>query len=168
MDACQKNIQQFLDRQLEQWSGLVSGCQESNLQSWLAFKPGEGRTYLGTERVTYSFRSLSQPRFENGVFFYFQEDLLSFIATDHWSFDRQECVDLRQSLGEPAHRLDFYWRNLKIESGEFVYADKGISLGIVPDTELIVSVVVFPPCTLHDYKSKYYNITLAREFNPDE
>lgn len=146
----------------------MSDCQESNLQTWLAFNPGEGRTHQGTGHVTYRFRSLSYRGFGERVLFYFDQDLLDLIATEYWSFDRQESVELVQQLGEPAHRLDLYWRNPQIAAGEFVYTDRGISLGIIPDTQLIVSVVVYPPCTLDYYKAKYYNITPAREFNSDE
>jgi hypothetical protein len=164
---CRKNIQQFLDRNLKQWNGLISGCQESTLQTWLPFNPGEGRTHLGAELVTYRFRLLSSPGFGAGVRFYFDQNLLALMGTEYWSFDRQECVKLVQQLGEPAYRLDLYWRNLQVEAGEFVYPDRGVSLGIIPDTQLIVSVAVYPPCTLNDYKAKYYNNTPVREFNSD-
>src|SRR6266849_3051237 len=110
MDPCRKSIQQFLDRNIEHWTGLEAGCKEEDLTRWLAFNPGTGVTHRGTENVAYTFRSLSHSGFIEGVFFHFNQNLLSFLATDYWSFDQQECASLVRQLGEPAQRLDFYWR----------------------------------------------------------
>ena len=104
MDQCEKTIRQFLDRDLDHWAGLAEGCEESQLESWLEFRPGEGITHRGTEFVTYRFRSLAQPGFGEGVSFYFEEDRLSFIATESWPLDADGSVELLRRLGEPAHR----------------------------------------------------------------
>jgi hypothetical protein len=164
MDTCQKTIQQFLDRDLEHWAGLAEGCEESQLENWLEFRPGEGITHRGAEFVTYRFRSLAQPGRGEGVFFYFEKDRLSFIATDDWPLDRDESVELRRRLGEPANRLDLHWSNMILDDAELVYSDRGLSLGVIPETELFAMVMVFPPCTLDIYLAKYRHITPAREF----
>ena len=165
MDGCQKTIQQFLDRDLEHWNGLAEGCQESQLETWLAFNPGQGITLRGAERVPYRFRSLVQPGFKEGVFFYFEEDRLSFMATEFWSFDAGECAELMKRLGEPSHRLDFHWQNIEFEDAELVYAERGISLGVIPETQVIAFVMVFPPCSLDVYVARYQHTTPVREFD---
>lgn len=164
MDLCQKTIRQFLDRDLEHWAGLAEGCEESQLESWLEFRPGEGITHRGTEVVAYRFRSLAQPGFGEGVFFYFEKDRLSFIATESWPLNADENVELRRRLGEPAHRLDFCWSNMVFDDAELVYADRGLSIGIIPETQAIAMVMVFPPCTLDVYLAKYRDTTPPREF----
>ena len=165
MDTCQKTIRHFLDRDLEYWAGLAEGCEESQLESWLEFRPGEGITHRGAEFVTYRFRSLAQPGFGEGVFFYFEEDRLSFIATESWRLDADESVELLRRLGEPAHRLDLHWSNMIFDAAELVYTDRGFSLGVIPETRMIAMVMVFPPCTLDVYLSKYRHITPTREFD---
>jgi len=164
MDECRKNIQTFLERKLDQWSGLNADCHESTLHTWLPFNQGAGSAHLGADYVTYTFRAAIYAGFERSVFFYFQKGLLRMIATEYWSFDREECVQIKERLGTPEHQLDFSWRNLKFENGEYVYHNRGLALGVVPDTQLIVSVVVYPPCTLEVYQAKYHNIASTREF----
>lgn len=164
MDACQKTIRQFLDHDLEHWAGLAEDCEESQLASWLAFRPGEGITHRGAEFVTYRFRALPQAGFSEGVFFYFEDDRLGFIATESWPVDADGSVELVRSLGEPAHRLDLHWSNMIFDDAELVYADRGLSLGVIPETHAIVMVMVFPPCTLETYLAKYRHTTPTREF----
>lgn len=75
---------------------------------------------------------------------------------------------MKEQLGEPAHRLDFHWKNQKFSASEFVYTGKGISLSIIPETGVIASVQVFPPCAIEIYESRYYNSSPVREFQSDE
>ena len=165
MDVCEKTIRQFLDRDLEHWAGLAEGCEESQLESWLEFRPGEGIAHRGTEFVTYRFRSLPQPGFGEGVFFYLAEDRLRFIATESWPLAADESAELRRRLGEPAHRLDLHWSNMIFDDAELVYTDRGLSLGVIPETQAIATVMVFPPCTLDVYLSKYRHTSPTREFD---
>jgi hypothetical protein len=164
MSSCKTVIQQFLDRSLESWTGLPTGCREEELAKWLAFNQGQGVTRRGSDHVAYTFRSLPYPGFIEGAFFYFDQGVLSFISTDYWSFDREECARAMRQLGEPTHRLDFNWGNEKIEAGEWVFTERGITLGVIPATQILATVMVFPPCTLSAYEAKYHRTTLAREF----
>jgi hypothetical protein len=161
---CKQNIEQFLQRNIGQWTGLEADCNKVDIMTWYSFNEGEGITYFGTQNAEYTFHSLQYPGFTEGIFFYFDHDKLCCIATEYWSFDKQECAKLLRETGKPMHRLDLYWRNDIIENGEWVHPDKGITLGVIPATKLIIRVIVYPKCTLNTYKSRYYNTRLAREF----
>ena len=164
MDACQQNISEFLGRDIGQWSGLATGCRKEDLAGWLPFSEGAGKAFFGTKNVDYAFRALIHEGFIGPVMFYFHDDELSFMATEFWSLDEKECASLLQQLGEPGDRLDFFWRDEKIESGEWIHVGRGITLGVIPATRLIAKVTIYPPCTLKDYEEKYYNTKLIREF----
>lgn len=164
MNSCKQNIEEFLNRNIGSWTGLKGHCQQSDVTTWFAFNEGEGVIYFGADQVAYTFRSLQSAHFTAGVFFYFNEARLHFIATEYWSFEPQECAELLQQLGAPAHQLDFYWRDKIIENGEWLYLSKGIAVGVIPATQLIAWMMVFPPCTLSYYQANYYNTSLAREF----
>ena len=161
---CEQNIRQFLARHIHQWAGLPANCKKSDITAIFPFNDGEGVAYFGTNNVKYQFRALSSERFSEEVFFYFLSIQLSHIATEYWSFDQRECADILRSLGKPMHRLDFFWKQRAIAGGELLYPDKGIAIGVIPETGLIALVTVFCPCTEDVYKESYWNTRHAREF----
>jgi hypothetical protein len=161
--TCREQIEQFLQRNLWHWTGLDAGCRKSDVTTWLPFQEGEGVVRLGTRKVEYTFRALQHRGFTEGVFFYFDRDTLSAIATEYWSFDRDTCAALLEQQGEPPHRLDFYWRDQKVDNGESVYPERGITVGVVPESGVIAKVMVYPSCSLETYRERYYETELARE-----
>ena len=164
MDASEQNIRRFLSRQIGQWTGLSSNGKKREIISAFSFNPGEGIAHCGTRNVDYEFRALPFEEFLEPVYFYFLRDQLSHIATEFWSFDHQECAQILRSLGSPPRSLNFTWRQQMIVDGELIYPDKGIAIGLIPDTGLIALVTVFSPCTLNVYKENYWNTNDAREF----
>jgi len=164
MNICEQNIRRFLFRHIDQWTGLSANCEKSEIIALYSFNEGEGVTHFGLKNVEYQFRSLSFQGFSEGVFFYFFCEQLSHIAAEYWSYDRHECADILQNIGEPADRLDFVWKTQTIADSELLYPDKGIAIGVIPDTGLIALVTVFPPCTEIVYKEKYWNTKHSREF----
>lgn len=166
MSACREQIDRFLNRALGEWTGLDAGCTTSDVVTALPVEEGEGLAHAGERNVAYTFRALCHPGFGNPVFFYFDGDALSAIATDYWSFNREECAALLAQLGDPPHRLVLHWRDDTIADGERVYPERGLTIGVVPATGLIVSVMVYPSCTLEAYLERYYRTAPAREFRP--
>jgi hypothetical protein len=164
MGICEQNIGQFLFRRIDQWAGLSASCKKSEVTALYSFNDGEGVTHCGLKNVECRFRSLTFKGFFQEIYFYFVRDQLSHMATEFWSFDRQECADILRLLGEPAHRLEFAWKEQTLANSELLYPDKGIALGVIPETSLIASVTVFPPCTKQVYKENYWNTKLSREF----
>jgi len=164
MNICEQNISQFLFRHIDQWTGLSANCAKSEIIALYSFNEGEGVVHSGVKNVEYQFRSLPFNGFSEQVYFYFFRDLLSHISTEFWSYDRRECADILQQLGEPPHRLNFAWKAQTIADGELLYPDKGIAIGVIPDTGLIASVTVFSPCTENSYKENYWNRQHSREF----
>ena len=39
---------------------------------------------------------------------------------------------------------------------------------VLPDTQLIVTVTVFPPCSIQDFRARYESSSLSREFGRPE
>jgi hypothetical protein len=167
MDPCRNSIERFLQRQIGRWRGLPRGCKAEEIANWLSFNDGAGRALYGADRVEYEFRSLTYAGFTSGVFFYFSRGDLEFISTEYWSFDAAECAAVLGELGNPESKLDFFWKTDKIESGEWVYAARGISVAVVPATQLIAMVTAFPPCAPDVYSARYRSTALAREFRGD-
>lgn len=164
MNACEENLRQFLSRRIEQWTGLNTNCEKSEVLALFAFNEGEGVAHYGTNNVEYQFRALRYEGFFEQVYFYFSGDQLSHIAAEFWSFDSQVCADILRHLGEPTDRVDFAWKERIIAGSEMLYSDRGLAVGLVPDTNLFGLVTVFPPCSVNVYRENYWNTKLAREF----
>ncbi len=163
MSACQTTIDAFIGRDFKNWIGLPDGCVERDITKEYSFREGAGATLRGKTQVAYSFRVLSHPGFANGVEFYFSDDKLQFLETEFWSNDPDEYSRIVALVGEPAHRLDFHWRDWCIPSGICLWPRHGISAGLT-QTGLIVCMTVFPPCTREVFEQRYYQISGSREF----
>jgi hypothetical protein len=164
MDDCEQHIRQLLRKQIVQWIGLSPNCPKSEVIASFSFNEGEGISRYGTKYIEYQFRVLPFEGFPEGVFFYFLREQLSHISAAFWSFDRQECANILQQLGEPAQRLNFSWGQQTIPDSELIYPANGIAIGLIPASGLIALVKVFAPCTTTIYKERYWNTKHAREF----
>jgi hypothetical protein len=164
MSDCEENLRRFLLRRIGQWSGLSNNCKKREVLALFAFNEGEGVTHFGTNNVEYQFHALRYEGFVAPAYFYFLRDQLSHITAEFWSFDPQMCADILRQLGEPRCRLEFAWKERMIPDSELLYADRGIAVGVIPETGLFGLVTVFPSCAINLYKENYWNTKLAREF----
>jgi hypothetical protein len=164
MSECKTNIDAFLAKDFKNWRGLPAGCLKQDIKLWYAFRDGVGSSRRGKAQIEYSFRALSHPGFTHGVEFHFGDDKLQLLETEFWSNNPDECSRLLMLIGEPEYRLNFYWRNWSVPSGLWLWPQQGISIGLAPETGLIVCMTVFPPCTREVYEQRYYQISGVREF----
>ena len=157
LSPCRSRLEQFLRRDLEGWNGLPHGCAEQEISRWLPLREGEGIVHLGVEMIGYRFRVAETVGFGEPVRLYFQDGTLSLVRTGLWSVDRADCDRLLQVLGEPDARLDLMFGIRLIEAGEWVYATRGLTLGVIPDTGLLATVSVFPPCGVAAYRRRFWD-----------
>ncbi len=162
MEDC--GVGRLLERRLADWSGLGEGCREADLARSLPLREGEGMAHLGSGAEEYRFRVMAPPGFVDAVFLYFRGDVLALVRTDYWSLDAAECAALLEALGEPEHRMELVWKNDAIPDGDRVWPGRGIALGVIPETGIVVRVALFPPCTLADYEARYRSTEPVREF----
>lgn len=167
MSDCLERVDRFLRRDLGRWAGLDAACTAADVAQ-LRFEEGQAIARLGRSNVEYVFRVLRHAGFDEGVTFYFDGDALRVIETEYWSLDPGRCGTLLEELGEPAQRVDLQWRDRRVDGGELVFADRGLAIGVLPETGVIVRVAGFAPCPLETYRDHYYHTTLAREFRSRE
>lgn len=163
-NPCPQTLAQFLSRDLAGWRGLTEGCSFQDVASCVPLLPGEGVARLGTDIVEYRFRAAETAGFTEPVRLYFQDDLLALVRSGVWSFDRAECARLLRELGDPPDRLDLSFAMGVIDDGSWVYANRGLTLGVIPDTGIIVSVAAYPPCTLDAFIRRLDDREPPREF----
>ncbi|MUL63096.1 hypothetical protein BOO86_01355 [Mycobacterium sp. CBMA 234] len=152
-------------RELASWDGLPAGCLEHDIEEWLPLRPGDGIAHFGSGITEYRFRVAAETAdFPEPVRLYLCDDELMLIRTGVWSFDRDECVRLLDQFGNPPDRADLIFGMGVIPGGEWVYAAKGLALGVVPETGVIASVSAYKPCTVNFYLQNFHDIERAREF----
>jgi hypothetical protein len=95
---------------------------------------------------------------------HFRDGDLAAIRTEYWSFDAFECAALLESLGEPQHRLDLLWLDQVHADGEWVYSERGLTLGVVPQSGLIVTASVYPALDQAAYLANFAKVRPGREF----
>ena len=161
--TCKNAVDILLRKQIDQWAGLPAACKKTDLEANFVFLEGAGTLFTGTETIKYAYTALQHDKFESAVLFNFFDEKLCFITTEYWSFSVEECNDIVDKFQHPEHHLDFYWKSQCIKHGEWVYADRGITLCIIPETGLIVKVIVYPVCDIDYYKRKYYYEDLGEE-----
>jgi hypothetical protein len=163
-NVCKDRLDQFLRRELATLEGLPTTCTEQDVARSRPLRPGEGIAYLGSERVEYRFRVVEAVGFIEPVRLYFGGAALCLVRTGLWSTDRAECERLLRDLGDPQDRLNLAFGMGMIADGEWVYAARGLTLGVIPDTGLIASVAAYPPCSVDKYRRYFYDGEPAREF----
>jgi hypothetical protein len=163
-NVCKDRLEQFLRRELAGWEGLPKKCAEQDVARSLPLRPGEGIAYLGSERVEYRFRVVEAVGFIEPVRLYFREGALCLVRTGLWSTERAECERLLRDLGDPQDRLNLVFGMGMIADGEWVYAARGLTLGVIPDTGLIAGVAAYRPCSVDKYRRCFYDGEPAREF----
>jgi hypothetical protein len=164
MDACRTAVTQFFARDLRGWSGLVEGCPQTDVLTWFRPLEGAGTARLGTDDIDYTVRAVEADGFNEPVMMHFRDEVLALMRTEYWSFHAFECAALLESLGEPSARADLVWRERVHMGAEWVYAERGLTLGVVPQTGLIVTVSAYPAGDPASYLSQFAKRRPGRAF----
>ncbi|HLY03054.1 MAG TPA: hypothetical protein VKR56_11255 [Candidatus Cybelea sp.] len=162
--ACKYRLEQLLRKELADWQGLPEACAEEDVARSFPLRPGEGIAHFGSELVEYRFRVIESAGFTEPVRLYFRDATLRLVRTGLWSTDRAECAQLLRDLGDPPDRLDLTFDVRTIAGGEWVYAARGLTLGVIPDTGLIAAMAAYPPCSIKAYRQSFYDVEPVREF----
>lgn len=161
--SCQHQLAYILSRDLNAW-GLTDGCTEQSVAQWLPLLAGEGIAHLGTEMVEYRFRVAEAPGFSESLRLYFRHDTLRMVRTGLWSTDRVQTDRMLRNLGDPDDRLDLVFGVQSIAGGEWVYASRGLSVAVVPDTGVIVDVAAYQPSSVDTFQRWLNDCSPPREF----
>jgi hypothetical protein len=157
-------LEQFIRRDLVGWMGLSGTCAEPDVARWLPLREGEGVVRLGSEMIDYRLRVTEATAFAEPVRLLFRDATLCLVRTGMLSTDRAECERLLRDLGDPPDRLDLVFGMGIVANGEWVYAARGLTLGVIPETGLIASVAAYWPSSPDSYRRYFHNSEPAREF----
>lgn len=163
MMRCRSAAERFVAKDLRSWPGLPADCPADGLEDWFPRLVGEGHGTLGSDGLEYRFHAVMADGFPEAVRLYTSRGLLAVIRAEYWAVDPAEIAATLDDLGEPAERQDLVWRYQVIAGGEWVYADRGLAFGVLPETGAIVTAAGFTPCSARVYSRCYAATETTRE-----
>jgi hypothetical protein len=146
-----REVEQFLARELRGWVGLAPDCDADEALDGLTTTAHPAGVRLGTDDVAYETLTLLATGMNEPVTVYVRHGVLALLRTEYWSFDAFECAALLEALGDPSDRSELVWRERRVPDAEWLYAERGLALGVLPETSLIVTASGFAPTTADDY-----------------
>src|SRR5262245_5106847 len=110
MSTCQREIEQFLARDLRGWTGLTPGCGADDALVGLTATSNPAAVRLGSDDVAYQTMTVVVTGMNEPTTVHVRDNVVGLLRTEYWSFDAFECAALLETLGEPADRAELVWR----------------------------------------------------------
>jgi hypothetical protein len=146
---------------LEEWPGLAASCPLADVERVLAVpdKPARGSGFLGEDRRTLAWLSASGGGFPDSIRVWLDGDQVVLLEAP--VLEKPKGFDaLIGKLGSPAAKLDAIFSNVKMAKSEWVYPDRGLTLFVNPDNQVVLRVAAYRRTTLDDYRKRLRPITL--------
>jgi hypothetical protein len=150
--ACVVALKAFAWPDLDGWRGLPAGCGIGDLQAAWGFRDDgwRGSGYLGDDSRALEWVSATPAGFPDSVRVWLDGDHM--VLLDAPILGKPSDLEiLATKLGVPAAKLDSYF-NVKIEEGEWVYPERGLTLFINPENRVPLRAVAYVPTTLDEYR----------------
>jgi hypothetical protein len=151
--GCTEAIAPVLRWDLAAFHGLPS-CSREALASALRTLPlsGEGRSRLGEPGKTRDFIVLPIAGTPRGAKVWFDGNRV--ISMMIQLPPVPNVTVLFQALGAPAARLDGQWDVVRVPQGEWVWPDRGMTLGLDNSGSKVVRAYFYAPTSVADWKDR--------------
>jgi len=144
---CQDALKRFAQQHFEQWTGLPTNCSLVEvLAQFKRLNNGVGYGTLGTEPA--QFLMVVVPNYPEPVRVWYRSEQVVLLDVAYPDFLKGKVA----ALGEPAARLDYYWKRLLIPGGLWVFPSKGLALYVNSANGALIHLTVFSPTTLEQYQ----------------
>lgn len=151
--SCASALQNFAAREFMSWTGLPDSCSLAEVtQRFRLVSEGYGLTWLG--RIKRQFRMLVVEGYDHPVRVWSDGPRVLTLDVEYPSLS-SGVADLLNLLGEPQAKFNYDWRTMRIEKGEWVYADRGLTLFLSSDHSRVFHLVVFPRTTMQGYEENF-------------
>ena len=164
VDKCNETLSSFADKKFDDWQGLAKECTLEKIASFFQlFKEATGSGTLGRKYIRTFFKMYIANNYEKHIKVWFRDNKIIKIEASFPEIPNGHEL-LVKKYGEPTARLDFYLDIMLVKEGEWVYADKGISLFFSSKKEKLIKLHVYSPTSIENYKDSIYYFTPMREF----
>jgi hypothetical protein len=137
------------ERDLAAWHGLPRCSLADVTATFPRSGEGVGSGRLGTHQCDYVLVSASGYDEPLRVWL---DDEGEVVAID---VEYPDLPDLPARLGEPEARREFHWAGLDLTDGELVYASRGLTVFVNPDTGDVLRIAVYPAGSLQEYDAQW-------------
>jgi hypothetical protein len=163
MRSCHDDVARFLNRGLREWTGLTPGCPTDEALDGFKADAAGHTVRLGRRDLEYATYPLVTVSTKEPVTAYVRNDEVVLLRTEHWSFDAFECAALLETLGDAAERADLIWRGRTVPGGEWLYPERGLSLGVLPESMVIVTASGYRATTAESYLQRFARLRPERD-----
>jgi hypothetical protein len=151
--SCASALQKFAARDFGTWTGLPESCSLAEVtRQFRLVDEDSGLARLGSTKR--EFRVLDVSGYEHPVQVWSEGSRVLALDVEYPSLLSEVSVLLKQ-LGDPEAKLDYNWSTMRIEKGEWVYADRGLALFLAPDSSAVFHLIVFPRTTVPEYEENF-------------
>jgi len=151
--SCTSALQNFASRDFTGWTGLPESCSLTEVtQKFRLMSEGYGLARLG--RTKQEFRMLVLEGYEHAVRVWSDGPRVLTLDVEYPNL-ASGLADLLNHLREPNAKLDYDWHTVRIEKGEWVYLDRGLTLFLESDQSTIFHLAAFPRTTMQGYQDNF-------------
>ena len=154
MSECRGAAERFMAKDLDGWDGLPPECRAEAINAWFPEVAGLGYGTLGRDGFDYQFLAVVIDAFPQPVRLYHRDGVLAVIRAEYWTIDPAQGAATLDRLGAPTTRRDLIWRHQVLPGAEWVYAARGLAMGVL-STGAIVTAAGFVPCPAATYARRY-------------
>jgi hypothetical protein len=151
--SCASALQNFAARDFIRWTGLPESCSLAEVtQRFRLMSDGYGLARLG--KIKREFRMLVVEGYDHPVRAWSDGPRVLMLDVEYPSLV-SGVVDLLNHLAEPQAKSDYEWGTMRIEKGEWVYSDRGLTVFLSSDFSRIFHLAVFPCTTMQGYEENF-------------
>lgn len=151
--TCEEALILFTNKEFEQWHGLPSECQISDIFSlFKSITEDASVGKLGSEYIPSFYKVYVLENYNEPIQVWFKDNAILKIEAKYPQLSANQYQAITKALGEPTDKLDYYFDILMIPNGEWVYPKRGISLFLNADGTGLVNLSVYHPTSLETYK----------------
>ena len=151
--SCTSALQNFANRDFTRWTGLPESCSLTEVtQQFRLMNEGYGLAALGN--IKREFRLLIVEGYDHPIRVWSEGPEVLMLDVEYPNLVSGRA-DLLNHLGEPQAKLDYDWGTIQIEKGEWVYADRGLTVFVESDNPTIFHLAVFPRTTMPGYEQNF-------------
>lgn len=149
-------IDKLLAKNLSSWEGLPAVCELSTISKQLPLAEPVSQGLLGAAKLVAHYRVAQVEAYNEPLSVWYREGRVIKIQIQYPAFPNPRA--LVEQLGQPQAKLDYYYAGVpKLNrEGEWVYANRGLTLFMSSDRNNIVELAVYAPMTVDRYQQELH------------
>jgi hypothetical protein len=164
-NGCIQSVEKLISTEVKNWRGFDNNCLVKDVFELL--KPansGSAKGFLGSKSMAYSTVLCSHPLFKQPLRVWFKND--SVVRIDSFFPDINiNITNFQVAAGNPDKKEDYFFGEVIFKSGEWIYANKGMTAYLNGDLDRVIQISIYQPVSLNKYDEEIKTVLKYREFD---